>query len=82
MFLIFENREVVRSKMAQQDIPTMVYYPKPMHRQGAFAGKDSAMADCPVTEELCGRVLCLPIHPYMTKDDCKKVSGALKGIIS
>lgn len=72
------NRESVRADMKADGIPTMVYYTKPMHEQGAFEGTDSAVADCTVTEELCRRVLCLPIHPYLTKTDCKKVIESLK----
>ena len=56
----------------------MVYYPKPMHLQGAFEGTDSAEADCPVTEKLCRTVLSLPIHPYLTLNDVKEAAGALK----
>lgn len=59
------DRDALQAKLKEAGIPTMVYYPKPMHRQGAFAGTDSACADCPVTEHLCGHVLSLPIHPYM-----------------
>lgn len=72
------NRESVRADMGADGIPTMVYYAKPMHRQKAFEGTDSALADCEVTEELCKRVLCLPIHPYLTKADCEKVVESLK----
>lgn len=47
------DRNVVQSAMKEKAIPTMVYYMKPMHTQGAFAGTDSAIADCLVTDELC-----------------------------
>ena len=56
----------------------MVYYPKPMHLQGAFEGTDSAEADCGSTEMLCGRVLSLPMHPYLTEKDVKEVAEAIK----
>ena len=72
------DREMVRRKMEEQGIPTMVYYPKPMHRQGAFAGTSSADAECPVTEELCGRVLCLPIHPYLKDEEIEYVVKKLR----
>ena len=55
----------------------MVYYMKPMHLQGAFAGTDSADAGCPVTERLCRTVLSLPLHPYITDEEIKKVADAL-----
>ncbi len=72
------NRAELQTALKGKDIPTMVYYPKPMHLQGAFEGTDSADADCPVTERLCGTVLSLPMHPYLTEEDVKKVAEALK----
>jgi len=51
---------------------------KPMHKQGAFAGTDSATADCPVTERLCKMVLSLPMHPYMTEDEIETVCGVIR----
>ena len=71
------DRAALQARLKEQDIPTMVYYMKPMHLQGAFAGTDSADADCPVTERLCKTVLSLPMHPYLTEDDIKKVTVAL-----
>ena len=51
----------------------MIYYLKPMHRQGAFMGTDSAEADCTVTDELCSRVLSLPLDPYKTDEEIAEV---------
>lgn len=72
------DRDVLQRKLKENAIPTMVYYAKPMHRQGAFEGTDSAMADCPVTEELCKRVLSLPMHPYLSKEMVNEVTKNLK----
>lgn len=72
------DRNVLQATLKEQGIPTMVYYMKPMHLQGAFAGTDSAIADCDVTERLCKTVLSLPMHPYLTKDMVCKVSATLK----
>ena len=71
------DRVDLQARLKEAGIPTMVYYAKPMHLQGAFAGTDSAVAECPVTEELCGRVLSLPIHPYMEDADIDLVCGKL-----
>lgn len=72
------HRAAVQQKLGEAGIPTMVYYKKPMHRQGAFAGTRSEIADCPVTEQLCRRVLCLPIHPYLTEQEITAVTEKLK----
>lgn len=71
------NRELLQKKLNDAGIPTMVYYMKPMHLQGAFWGTASAKADCPVTEALCSRVLSLPIHPYMSREDVLNVVDEL-----
>lgn len=75
------DRAQIQASMKEQGIPTMIYYVKPMHRQGAFAGTDSAIADCPVTEELCERVLCLPMHPYLADDEAETVAKVLKAAL-
>lgn len=72
------DRNALQAKLKEQGIPTMVYYMKPMHVQGAFEGTDSVDADCPVTEKLCKAVLSLPMHPYITKEDINAVAEALK----
>lgn len=72
------DRAALQSKLKEQGIPSMVYYMKPMHQQGAFEGTYSAIADCPVTENLCKTVLSLPIHPYLTEEDAKTVAKAIR----
>lgn len=71
------DRNEVQAKLKEKGIPTMVYYMKPMHEQGAFARTDSAIADCPMTEKLCKTVLSLPMHPYLTEEDVALVSSEL-----
>ena len=72
------DRKALQAKLKAAGIPSMVYYAKPMHLQGAFAGTDSAQADCPVTERLCATVLSLPLDPYKTQEDVELVVAELK----
>ena len=72
------DRKSLQAMLKEAGIPSMVYYAKPMHLQGAFVGTDSAIADCPVTEKLCATVLSLPIDPYKTKEDIDFVVTKLK----
>lgn len=72
------DRNLIQKELKKKDIPTMVYYMKPMHSQGAFAGTDSARFSCPVTEMLCDHVLSLPMHPYMTESEVNYVVCSLK----
>lgn len=72
-----ETRDAVQAALKEKGIPSMVYYPKPMHNQQAFEIEGKYEFDCSNTEELCGTVLSLPMHPYMTEDDIKEVVEAL-----
>ena len=71
------DREKIQTAMKEKGIPTMVYYPKPMHMQGAFVETVSSEASCPVTEKLCKKVLSLPIHPYLEKKDIDYIADTL-----
>lgn len=72
------ERDALQAGLGERGVPTMVYYPRPMHAQPAFAGRCLvAPGGCPVTESLCRRVLSLPMGPYLTREDCEAVSSAL-----
>lgn len=75
------NRKELQANLRAAGIPSMVYYAKPMHTQGAFSGTYSAIADCPVTEKLCDTVLSLPIDPYKSKEDVDFVVSELKKLL-
>lgn len=75
------DRSKIQAELKDAGIPSMVYYAKPMHLQGAFAGTDSEKADCAVTEKLCRTVLSLPIDPYKTENDIDLVVKVLKNAL-
>ncbi len=65
-------RNGLQMYLKEKGIPTMIYYPKAMHKQGAF--EDACeYVECPVTEELCHTVLSLPMHPYLEEQEIKDV---------
>ena len=67
------DRDKLIAHLKENSIPSMVYYARPMHKQGAFVGTRSEIADCAVTEKLCKTVLSLPMHPYLETEDIDKV---------
>jgi len=69
------NREVVQAKLKEAGIPTAVYYPTPLNKQPAVANE---VANLPVGDEMAGTVMSLPMHPYMSSDELKKVVASLK----
>lgn len=60
--LLGEDRQAFRDFMAERGIPTMIYYPVPLHLQKAYRDERYAAGDFPVTEHLCATVVSLPIH--------------------
>lgn len=74
------NRDYLQAELRNQGIPTMVYYPKPMHAQSAFEGQNLILS-CPVTEHLCASVLSLPMGPYLEREDVEKVADALGSLM-
>lgn len=74
-------RESLQKELKKYDIPTMVYYIKPMHQQGAYANTISANADCPVTKRLSASVLSLPMHPYMQHTDVTYIVTKINEIL-
>lgn len=72
-----EERDELQAKLKEQGIPTMVYYPKPMHEQKAFDGVKQYV-ECPVTEKLCQTVLSLPMHPYLINENLELIIKEIK----
>ncbi|KSV58822.1 DegT/DnrJ/EryC1/StrS family aminotransferase [Acetivibrio ethanolgignens] len=73
-----EERDGLQAYLKEKGIPTMVYYPKPMHEQTAFAGMDCVKVDLSVSAGLCKRVLALPLHPYLKEEEQKQIVEAVK----
>jgi UDP-2-acetamido-2-deoxy-ribo-hexuluronate aminotransferase len=68
-----EQRDGLQAYLKEQGIPSMVYYPTPMHGQTAYKDLNYPADSNPVTQRICGTVLSLPIHPYITREDIEKV---------
>lgn len=59
------SRDAIITKMKEDGIPTMVYYPKPLHQQTAYREFPVAGNGLPTSERLAKEVLSLPMHPYL-----------------
>ncbi len=63
------NRDLVKENLVHSAIPTMIYYPSPLHLQKAYAYLGYREGDFPVAEKLCTEVLALPIHTELTHEE-------------
>lgn len=68
-----KQRDLLIEYLKDHNIPSMVYYSKPMHRQSAFRNLGFQDEYFPVTNHHCDTVLSLPMHPYLTDEEIKKV---------
>jgi UDP-2-acetamido-2-deoxy-ribo-hexuluronate aminotransferase len=75
------DRDVARKALADKGVPTMVYYPKPMHQQKAYASPRYSDKDFPISISLGKSVLSLPIHTEMSLDQLNYIADAIREII-
>lgn len=76
------DRDRLKSILAENSIPSMIYYSKPLHEQLAFKEQQRIYCSLNNTIELCREVLSLPMHPYMGNQDielvCSNISTCIK----
>ncbi len=64
--VLSDRRTMLQGKLQEAGIPTAIYYPIPLHRQGAFAHLGYRSGDFPVSEDAAARILSLPMHAYLS----------------
>ncbi len=62
------KRDDLKKYLNEKNIPSMIYYPSPIHTQEAYRYLGYQEHDFPVTESLCRNVLSLPIHTEMDEE--------------
>ncbi|MFY7972099.1 MAG: DegT/DnrJ/EryC1/StrS family aminotransferase [Flavobacteriales bacterium] len=67
------DRFALQAHLQSKGIPAMVYYPVPLHMQKAFASDRYKEGQFPVTEDLCKRVISLPMHTEMEPDQLQLI---------
>ena len=72
------NRDGLATHLKAEGIPTAVYYPVPMHLQPPYEHFERGAGGLPVTEAAAGRVLALPMHPYLMAKDQDRIIAAIR----
>ena len=74
--LIIKNadRDALGKHLADHQVPSMIYYPVPGHRQPMFTGMDIACGDLTVTDWLTDRVISLPVHTEMEEEQLEWIT--------
>jgi dTDP-4-amino-4,6-dideoxygalactose transaminase len=80
--VLCRNRDAVLDALKEAKIPTAVYYPKPLHVQGAYAYLGYAAEDFPVSMKSASDIFSLPMHPYLTEQDQARIAEVMKKALS
>jgi dTDP-4-amino-4,6-dideoxygalactose transaminase len=72
------RRDRIAAALQAQNIPTSIFYPKPIHTQAPYRGFPVATGGLPVTERLAHEVISLPMHPYLTAEAQDRVIAAVR----
>ena len=72
-----EERSFVQTELKNKNIPTMIYYPIPMHRQTAFKNYNFNLKELKTSEYLAERVLSIPMHTYIEEVTLNTIVDAL-----
>ena len=75
------NRDAVAAKLKAAGVPTAIYYPKPLHQQTAYKHYPVAPGGLPVSDDLAGKVLSLPMHPYLDTATQDRIIAAVKAAV-
>ncbi len=76
-----EARDAAQSALRAANIASAVYYPRPLHRQPAYAACHDGAA-LPVAEDLSQRIMALPIHPDLTGEQASRVAQILRAALT
>src|SRR5690606_41019728 len=73
-----DDRNKLKEHLQSLGVPSMVYYPVSLHLQEAFRTDEFGQGDFPICEDLCTRVLSLPIHTEMDSDTLAYIVDSVK----
>jgi UDP-2-acetamido-2-deoxy-ribo-hexuluronate aminotransferase len=69
-----KNRDKIQAKLKENQIPTAVHYPMPLHMQECFRYLGYKKGDFPVAERVSKEIMSLPMNPYLSNDEIGYVS--------
>jgi dTDP-4-amino-4,6-dideoxygalactose transaminase len=76
-----DDRDGLAAHLREAGVPTAQYYPKPLHKQTAYAEFPLGAGGMKVTETICHRVLALPMHPYLDGQTQTRIANAIREFV-
>ena len=75
------NRDALKTHLQKNGIPSVIYYVKPLHSQVAYKHFPRTPGGLTVSEALPERILCLPMHPYLTREDQDLIISTIRDFV-
>lgn len=76
--LVAKNRDSFQNALKEAGIPSMVYYPKPLHLQTAYASLNYTKGDMPHSERISEEIFSLPMHPYLGLEQIEYITQKIR----
>lgn len=76
--IFVKRRDDLLAFLKTKEIPTVAYYPLPLHLQPVFSDLGHVRGDFPVAEQCSDNVLCLPMDPYKSHSQIRHVCESIK----
>ena len=75
---VTDRRDALKDALQEAGIPSMIYYPVPLHLQPAYAGYGYRKGDFPISEQLAEEVISLPMHTELTVDQIDHICSTIR----
>ncbi len=80
--LLTDRRDALQAHLAANGVPTLIYYPLPLHLQKCYADQGWRAGDFPVAEAVSARILPLPMYPELTEEQVDYVIAQVRGFFA
>tara|TARA_B100001540_G_scaffold309552_1_gene325915 strand:+ start:539 stop:1657 length:1119 start_codon:yes stop_codon:yes gene_type:complete len=74
------KRDILMKKLAENNIPTMVYYRIPVHLQKGYKKYGYSESDFSISEDISNRIISIPMHPYLKRNDQDQIIDSLNSL--
>lgn len=80
--MVEANRDELQKTLSSKGIPSMIYYPVPLHMQSAYTGDGYKEGDFPVSEQAAKQVLSLPMHTELNEEMLATICNEIKSAVT
>ena len=76
--ILTEQRDALQKFLTEQGVPTIIYYPQPLHLQKVYADLGYKLGDFPVSESIAEKILPLPMYPELNDAQVDHVIASIR----